>query len=68
MTVITSTNQNQYLDWVLNEQAITQRDAIIASNKKRKHKKPDDDLRRAITGDELLAGIYKDLEIFFATK
>ena len=29
---------------------------------------PDDDLRRAITGDELLAGIYSDLETFFADK
>jgi hypothetical protein len=27
---------------------------------------PDDDLRSAITGEELLAGIYSDLETFFA--
>ncbi len=29
---------------------------------------PDDDLRNAITGEELLAGIYSDLETFFADK
>ena len=29
---------------------------------------PDEDLRRAITGDELLTGIYEDLETFFANK
>lgn len=29
---------------------------------------PDDDLRGAITGEELLAGIYSDLETFFADK
>jgi hypothetical protein len=29
---------------------------------------PDDDLRNAITGEELLTGIYSDLETFFADK
>ena len=29
---------------------------------------PDDDLRSAITGEELLTGIYEDLEKFFADK
>ena len=29
---------------------------------------PDDDLHRAITGEELLAGINEDLENFFADK
>ena len=29
---------------------------------------PDENLRRAITGEELLAGIYEDLETFFASK
>ena len=33
---------------------------------KRKFKKPDEDLQRAITGDELLAGINEDLKSFFA--
>jgi len=29
---------------------------------------PDDDLRNAITMDELKAGIFEDLETFFASK
>ena len=37
-----------------------------ANDREKKYLEPDDDLRRAITGDELLTGIYEDLEKFFA--
>ena len=63
-------NQSAYFNPALNEQMIFKRGNISenASPEKRKYKKPDDDLRRAITRDELLTGIYEDLEIFFNAK
>ena len=61
MTVVSSkefaANQERYYDLAMNEQVFVQKDNIMfiltrANDKKKKHKKPDDDFRRAITMEE----------------
>jgi hypothetical protein len=77
MTVVSSkefvVNDNKYFDLALNEQVFVQRDNIMfiiarADEQKKKRKKPDDELRRAITGDELLERVYVSLDKFFSEK
>jgi len=78
MTVVSSKefaiNEDKYFDLAMNEQVFVQRDNIMFivtranENKKKKRLKPDNELRRAITGDELLEKIYVSLDNFFAEK
>ena len=77
MTIVSNkdfiANQDKYFDLALNEQVFIRRGDNMfivarAIEPKRKFKKPDEDLQRAITGDELLAGINEDLKSFFANK
>jgi len=74
MTVISSkefvNNQEKYFDMALNEQVYVQRESdnavFVISRDKKGYLKPDDDLRRAITADELLKGIHEDIHKMFA--
>jgi len=77
MTIVSSkefvTNEDAYFDLAMNEEVFVKRDNIMfiitrANDSRKKYLEPDDDLRRAITGEELLTGIYEDLEKFFAGK
>ena len=83
MTVVSSkefaTNQEKYFDLALDEQVCIQRgdnlfhliykhEDEMNNNDYEEFLEPDDDFRRAITGDELLAGIYEDLEKFFTNR
>ena len=77
MTVVSSkefaANDDKYFDMAMSEQVFVQRDNTVfivtrAGEKKRKRLKPDDELRRAITGDELLDRVYMSLDKFFAEK
>ena len=77
MTVISSKefaiNDDKYFDLAMNEQVFVQRDNVmfmtrVNENKKKKRLKPDDELQRAITGDELLEKVYASLDNFFAEK
>ena len=78
MTVVSSKefviNEDKYFDLAMNEQVFVQRNNMmfIVSRaneyKKKKRLKPDDELRRAITGDELLEKVYVSLDNFFAGK
>jgi len=76
-------NQEKYFDLALDEQVFVKRGEniflLISKNVNDMNiyheasvyeevLEPDDDLRRAITGEELLSGIYEDLEKFFADK
>ena len=72
MTVVSSKeffgNGDKYFDIAKNERVFVQRDNMmfIVSRDRKKHKLPDDDFRRAITADELLEGIYEDIDQKFA--
>jgi hypothetical protein len=77
MTIVSNkefiANDDKYFDMAMNGQVFVQRDNIVfivtqAGEKKKKRLKPDDELRRAITGDELLEGVYVSLDKFFAEK
>ena len=76
MTMVSSekfaTNQNKYFELALSERMFTQKNnqIFIATNAsdKRKYLEPDDDLHRAITADELLERIYKDIDKKFANR
>jgi hypothetical protein len=77
MTVVSSkeftTNQDKYFDMALDEQVYIRKDdnmfiVTVANENRKKYLEPDDDLCRAITGEELLKGINEDLENFFANK
>ena len=74
MTVVSTkefnTNQERYFDMAANEQVYIQRGDCFYIMKKiskpiRKYKKPDGDLRRAITMDEFLIGAKEDLREIF---
>ena len=61
MTVVSTkefvSNEDKYFDMAMSGQVFVQRDNIMfivtrVPEKKRNHKKPDDDFRRAITMDE----------------
>ena len=78
MTVVSSKefaiNEDKYFDLAMNEQVFVQRNNIMFmvtranENKKRNRLKPDEELRRAITGDELLERVYVSLDKFFDEK
>ena len=78
MTVVSSkefaVNEDKYFDLAMNEQVFVQRNnmmfmvSLANENKKKKRLKPDDDLRRAITGDQLLERVYVSLDNFFDEK
>ena len=78
MTVVSSKefaiNEDKYFDMAVNEQVFIRRDDMLFvvaranENKQKKRLKPDDDLRRAITGDELLERVYVSLDKFFDEK
>ena len=64
-------NDDKYFDMAMNEQVFVQRGNIVfivTQEKKKKRLKPDNELRRAITGDELLERVYVSLDKFFAEK
>lgn len=82
MTVVSSkdfaTNHEMYFNMAVDEQVVVKKgnynfylicEPIINENvPEQVVLKPDDDLRRAITANELLSGIYEDIHTFFATK
>ena len=78
MTVVSSkellTDQDKYLDFAVKEQVCIQRKGymfIFAGTKEPKKKKylePDDDLRRAITMNELRESVHAHIDKLFAEK
>ena len=78
MTVVSSKefaiNDDKYFDLAMKEQVFVQRDNIMFivtranENKKKKRLKPDNELQRALTGDELLERVYVSLDKFFDKK
>ena len=76
MTAISSkefvANQKKYFDMAVNKNVLIKRGRnkfiISNANVNDEFLEPDDDLRRAITKDELLKGIYEDIDNFFASK
>jgi hypothetical protein len=75
MTVISSkeftTNQKKYFDLAVKQDLLIKRGKNqfrVSNANYDEFLEPDDDLRSALTKDELLKGIYEDIEIFFANK
>lgn len=77
MTIVSSkefvANEDKYFDMAMTEQVLVQRNNVVfivtrADERKKKRLKPDNELRRAITGDELLERVYVSLDKFFAEK
>jgi hypothetical protein len=77
MTVVSSkefvSNEDKYFDMAIHEQVFVKRNNIMflitrANDNKKTYLEPDDDLRRAITGEELLNRICHDIEIKFANR
>ena len=82
MTLVSSkefiSNESKYFDLALDEDVCIERGEYMfylvyknichPASVYEEVLEPDDDLRRAITGEELLTGIYEDLENFFADK
>ena len=75
MTVVSTrefnTHQEKYFDLALNEQVYVKRGRNMfivakASEPEVIYKEPDDDLRTAITKDELLEGLYGYIDKMFA--
>jgi hypothetical protein len=77
MTVVSTqdfvTNHNRYFDLAIDEQVVVNRGdysfRIVLDTAPREQKilQPDDDLRRAITAEELLEGVHEDINRFFAS-
>ena len=66
-------NQEMYFDMAVKEDIFVQNGEnmfmfTMANGRRKKYKKPDADFYRAITKDELLKGIYEDIDVFFANK
>ena len=77
MTVISSkefvANQKRYFDMAINEDVCIKNGenifrVCIVNNRKTKYKQPDEDFYRGISKDELLNGIYEDINVFFENK
>ena len=76
MTVVSSkefaSNQEKYFDIALNEQIYVQRESdnamFVLSREKKEYLEPDDDLRRAISMDEMLKRVKKDIHQFYESK
>ena len=71
MTVVSSgefiTNGNKYFNMAMREDVFVEKDDIMfivtkANSEKKKYLEPDEDFRRAITAEELLKGIYEDID------
>jgi hypothetical protein len=71
MTVVSSkeftSNQEKYFDLAETEEVLVERGNITflftrTNDTEKRYLEPDDDLRRAITGDELLERIYVDID------
>jgi len=69
-----ATNEDKYFDMAMNEQVFVQRDGImfivarVYENKKKKRLKPDDDFRRAISMDEFLEKMKKNIHQYYKSK
>ena len=79
MTVVSTkefnTNPEKYFDWALNDPVIIQRGEnsfiiqhFVSNGGPDEIFEPDDDFYRSITAEELLEGIYEDIDLFFANK
>ena len=78
MTVVSTkefnTNQEKYFDMAVNDHVIIKRgnNMLIVQNFVPNEPdnifEPDNDFYKSITADELLAGIYEDIDTFFANK
>ena len=79
MTVVSSkefvANEDKYFDMAIDGHVIIQRgsnmfivQSFIPNEEPDIIFEPDDDFYRSITADELLAGIYEDIDKFFVTK
>jgi len=78
MTVISSkefaTDQDKYFDMALDEEVCIERGENVfylsykTISRGQEYLEPDDDLRNAITMDELLEGTYDIIHKFFANK
>jgi len=78
MTVVSTkefaTNQEKYFDLAIDEEIFVKRGDMmflvsrVYDNKPKKRLKPDDDLRRAITMDELLEKVLVDIDNFYESK
>ena len=69
MTVVSNkgfTYRKKYFDLSVNEEILFRGDDSV--KKERVHLEPDEDLRRAITADELLERIYNDIDKKFANR
>ena len=75
MTVVSTrefnTHQEKYFDLAINEQVYIKRGSNMfmvsrANEPEIAYKEPDDDLRRAITKDELLEDLYAYIDKMFA--
>ena len=75
MTVVSTkefnTHQEKYLDMAVNEKVYIQRDDFMfiitrATEPTRTYKEPDEDLRRAITMEELRASAHEHIHQLFA--
>ena len=75
MTVVSSkefmSNENKYFDMAMTEEIFVKRDNVVFvftrvnENKEKKRLKPDDDLRRAISLDELRMRVKKDIHQWY---
>ena len=70
MTVVSSkgfvTNRKKYFDLPMNEEVFFK--GGNSTKKEKVYLEPDEDLRRAITADELLERIYNDIDKKFANR
>jgi len=70
MTVVSSkgfvTNRKKYFDLPMNEEVLSKEGN--SAKKEKVYLEPDEDLRRAITADELLERIYNDIDKKFANR
>ena len=68
-----SSNQEKYFDMAVNEQVFVQRDDYMfivsrTNEPNRKHKKPDEKLRNAITMDEVRDRLHAHIDKLFANE
>ena len=74
MTVVSSkefaTNQDKYFDLALEEQVYIQRGdcMFIVARSQEKYKEPDDDLRRAVTMEEVRERLHRHVHKMFTEK
>ena len=68
MTVVSCKGfyRKKYFDLPVNEEVLFKGDSSV--KKERVYLEPDEDLRNAITMDELLEGVLEDIHKFYANK